>query len=69
MKPYTRWTRAQQPYELMCIECGAIRPTLHLPVLQTDAITCTLGPLILPAMIRAADDARVAETVREDPHQ
>lgn len=50
MKPYTRWTVPEQPSELMCIECGATRPTLHLPVLQSDAVTLTFGPLILLAL-------------------
>ena len=50
MKQYTYWTRARQPKELMCIECGAIRPTLHLPEFRCDPVTRTFGPLIAMSM-------------------
>ena len=53
MTPFVRWTKPDQPLELMCIKCGAIRPTLHLPSLEVDAITRTFGPLlILSSLIR-----------------
>jgi len=36
----------RQPYQLLCVECGAIRPTLRLPVVQTNPVEQTLGPLV-----------------------
>lgn len=49
MERFEYWTKKEQDFELMCIQCGAIRPTIHLPVRRVDAMTNTLGPLLIHA--------------------
>ena len=67
MTPYARWTTREWPVkrqsnQLLCVECGEIRPTLHLPNLAMDPITTTLGPLIWMGMgLHAAQAAQRME--------
>ena len=46
MIPYAYWSRARHPREPMCVACGAIRPTLHLPEFRCDAVTRTFLPML-----------------------
>lgn len=51
MQPYIRWSKPpSQPLALMCVECGALRSSLYLPVLEVDPITRTFLPLIAAAL-------------------
>lgn len=47
MKPYIRWTKPREEHELMCVNCGGTRKTLHLPKLEVDPVTRTFLPLLL----------------------
>ena len=48
MRPFSCWThvRDRQPLQLLCVECGALRPALVLPEHKVDPVTRTLGGLV-----------------------
>jgi len=59
MKPYCEWSTdlrglPQRPFELMCVRCGAIRPTLRIPIFRVDAITRSFGWFIEKAFMQHA---------------
>ena len=48
MNPHHYWTHVatRPPFQLLCVACGAIRPTLELPSFKCDPITRTFGGIV-----------------------
>lgn len=67
MKPYIRWSKPpSQPLQLLCVGCGAVRPSLYLPVLEVDAVTRTFAPWISASLRQYLKQGILAASITEE---